>query len=257
MRMKSGLLSLLLGLSTNVLLTVPSHPQSLSEDTEVLGFAAIASETPAPPPLIPVAFQQSDTAHLRNAWGVDVLISSGGFGLGTFYRRKLSETFYGFASFSISEAKDEREIEFVNPFTLQTYTPGKVNRFLVFPLLFGVQYRLFQEAILENFRPYLTTAAGPSIVYASPYIERQEIAPGTTVTRQVDFFKSLGRGRAHYTVGGYVGIGAFFGFEKKSLLGINMRYYFVPLQSGIESLENVKKKEFGGFFITLNVGTQY
>lgn len=211
--------------------------------------------------------ERGDTTQLRNAWGGDILISTGGFGLGGFYRRQFSETIYGFVSLSISEAKDSREVQFIDPFTLQTFTPGKVNRFLVVPLLFGVQYRLFQDAIQDNFRPYLTAAAGPSIVYASPYADREEISPGVTRTREVDFFKALGRGQAHYTVGGYVGIGAFFGFDRKNLLGINMRYYFVPLRGGIESfiplgsgierIEPDKKKQFGGFFITLNFGTQY
>jgi len=255
--MKSKHLLLLLGLSFNVFFVESSYPRSFLANSTIRGQSLATSPATPPPSLSPVLPQQGDTTFLRNAWGVDLLISSGGVGLGGFYRRQLSETIYGFASFSISEAKDDREIEFVDPFTFQKFTPGKINRFLVLPLLFGAQYRLFRDAILENFRPYLTAAMGPSIVYTSPYVEREEISPGVTRTRQIDFFKALGRGQAHYTVGGYVGIGAFFGFERKSLVGINLRYYFVPIQGGIESLEDVKKKDFGGFFITLNFGTQY
>lgn len=201
--------------------------------------------------------ESEDSTTLRNAWGMDLLISSGGFGLGGFYRRQYSETIYGFISFSFSEAKDDREFEFIDPFTLQTFTPGKVNRFLVFPLLVGIQYRLFKDEIVDNFRPYLTAAFGPSMVLSAPYSETEVLGPGATSTRKIDFFKSLGRGRAHYTAGGYMGVGAFFGSERKNLMGVNIRYYFVPLATGIESLENVRKKDFGGFFITINFGTQY
>jgi len=43
----------------------------------------------------------------NNVFGMDIMFSEGGFGLGTFYRRQLSQTITGFADFSISEAKDE------------------------------------------------------------------------------------------------------------------------------------------------------
>ena len=265
--MKSNQILLLIALGFGFFLTNTSYPRSIPADPAKSGESSVPIQEVDPKSARAVELEQGDTTQLRNAWGGDILISTGGFGLGGFYRRQFSETIYGFLSLSVSEAKDSREVQFVDPFTLQTFTPGKVNRFLVVPLLFGVQYRLFQDAIQDNFRPYLTAAAGPSIVYASPYADREEISPGVTRTREVDFFKALGRGQAHYTVGGYVGIGAFFGFERKNLLGINIRYYFVPLRSGIESfiplgrgierIEPEKKKEFGGFFITLNFGTQY
>ncbi|MEO8167998.1 MAG: hypothetical protein ABI623_07115, partial [bacterium] len=57
------------------------------------------------------AEQLTPQPDFRNAWGMDVLISNDGFGLGTFYRREFSEDLSGFALFSISESKDEREFE--------------------------------------------------------------------------------------------------------------------------------------------------
>lgn len=179
----------------------------------------------------------------HNAWGVDILVSDNGFGLGGFYRRIYSRPFSGFISFSISEVKDDQEREVVNIFTGQTFVPGKVNRFLLLPLYAGVQYRLFSEEIMDNFRPYLTLALGPSIVYSAHYDR--------------EFFSSLGHGQAHYTVGGYIGLGAFFGFVSDNLMGLSARYYFVPLKNGIESLQGVYKKEFGGFYITFNFGSMY
>ena len=182
----------------------------------------------------------------RNALGLDILVSNSGFGLGVFYRRQYTDDLYGFGTFSISEAKDDREVERFDIFG-RPFVQGKVNRFLLLPLIFGVQYRLFREDIADNFRPYLTAALGPTLVYSAP--------------DSLEFFNSLGHGQAHYTVGGYVGFGAFFGLEKSNLVGLNFRYYFVPLRKGIKSLqigtEEIHKKEFGGFFITLNVGTMY
>jgi hypothetical protein len=179
----------------------------------------------------------------RNALGLDLLVSNSGFGLGGFYRRQYTDDLYGFGAFSISEVKDDREIELYDYYTGETFVPDKVNRFLLIPLFFGVQDRLFREDIADNFRPYITAAVGPTLVYSAPYDR--------------EFFNSLGHGQAHFTLGGYVGFGAFFGFDQNTLMGVSFRYYFIPLKNQIESLEGVYLKQFGGFFITINVGTVF
>jgi len=207
-------------------------PAELFSDTFVPSNVATASPESV---LIP--------SRKRNALGIDVLVSTSGFGLGVFYRRQYTGDLYGFGSFSISEVKDDREVELYNPFTGEKFVPGKVNRFFLMPLIFGIQYRLFREDIADNFRPYVTAALGPSMVYSTPY-ERE-------------FFNSLGHGQAHYTLGGYVGFGAFFGLQEGNLVGVSFRYYVVPLKNQLQSLQDVYKKQFGGFFITLNIGTVY
>ncbi len=186
-------------------------------------------------------------SSLLNAWGLDILISNNGFGLGGFYRHQYTNELYGTVTFAVSDAKDDNEVEYVTYYG-QTIVPGKINRFLLIPLDIGMQYRLFADDILDNFRPYINGAIGPTMVFASPY-ERE-------------FFSSLRYGQAHYTVGGYIGFGAFFGSDKESLSGINIRYYFIPFKKGIDSMMNADggietKKDFGGFFITLNFGSVF
>jgi len=177
-----------------------------------------------------------------NAWGIDLLVSNGGFGLGTFYRHEYTDETSAFIDFSISEARDDDEVQFFDYFG-RSYTIGKVNRFIVMPLFLGVQKRLFREEILDNFRPYLSAAAGPAMIYVFP--EREE------------YFNALGKGHPEYTFGGYIGAGAYFGSETSNILGLNLRYYFVPYPAGIEGLEGVLKKQFGGFFITVNFGNAW
>lgn len=185
----------------------------------------------------------NDGQPLRpNAFGLDFLISNGGFGLGTFFRHEYSDDFSAFIDFSISEAKDDDEVQFYD-FYGRSYTLGKVNRFLVMPLFIGAQQRLFRDDILDNFRPYVDAAAGPAIIYVFP--EREE------------YFNALGKGHPEYTMGGYVGVGAYFGSETSNILGLNLRYYYLPYPAGIEGLEGILKKEFGGFFITLNFGNAW
>ncbi len=174
-----------------------------------------------------------------DTWGLDLLISNGGFGLGLFYRHEYSRDLSGFVDFSVAEAKDDDEKDFVDYYG-RIVTPGKINRFLSIPLYVGLQQRLFSDDIVDNFRPYVNAAAGPTMIYVFPYNQ--------------EYFSAIGNGHPEYTFGGYVGVGAFFGSERSSLLGVNLRYYYIPFPSGLESLRNVYKKQFGGFFITLNFG---
>lgn len=203
-------------------------------------------------------------ATYNDAWGVDILLSNNGFGLAGFYRHIYSRDLSGTLTFGIAESKDENEVEYYDYFG-QSFVPGKINRFLMIPLLFGVQYRLFADDITDSFRPYVNAGAGPTVVLAAPY-ERE-------------FFNSLSYARSHYTVGGYIGLGAFFGSDLGSLSGINIRYYYIPFSNGIESLRDPdtyvrpqsgetfapyvipgkvrKKNDFGGFFITINLGSAF
>ena len=203
---------------------------------------------------------------LDDAWGVDILLSNNGFGLAGFFRHEYSRNLFGTATFGIAESKDDNEVEYYD-YWGQSFVPGKINRFLIMPLLFGVQYRLFADDITDSFRPYVNAEAGPTVILAAPYNR--------------EYFSSLSYAQAHYTMGGFIGAGAFFGSDMGSLSGINIRYYYIPVRGGIESLQDPpttyiiptdgvnpersftvpgkvrKKNDFGGFFITINLGSVF
>ncbi len=187
------------------------------------------------------------TAFLADAGGVDILLANNGFGLGGFYRHQYSEDLFGTLTIGFSEVNDPNEVQ-VETIYGQTYVPGKINRFLMIPIHVGVQYRLFADDIVDNFRPYVNAAVGPTMVCTTPY--------------DLEFFTSIKYGQAYYTAGGYVGLGAFFGSDRGTLTGINIRYYFEYFQQGINSMQNPdgsieKMRDFGGFFITLNLGSPF
>ncbi len=213
-----------------ILVNTGSNSQEQYSDNRDTTIVFEASE-----PLI--SYQSSE---IRKSWGVDIILSNDGFGLGTFYGFHLSDQLITKIHFSILQSKDDREIELYNPFTGELFVPNKVNRFLVMPLFVAAEYRLFQEEIMDNFRPYISAAVGPAMIFSSPY--------------KKEFFSSLKDGKAHYTIGGYIGGGAFFGEDYSRLFGVNARYYFVQYPAGIESLVNVKKKDFGGFSISMSIG---
>ena len=184
----------------------------------------------------------------NNAFGMDLMFSEGGFGLGAFYRRTISETITIFSDFSMSEAKDPQEFTYIDYFG-QTTTPNKINRAFILPLNFGMQYRLFENVIFDNLRPYIDAAIGPAMVVTTPYAR--------------EFFNAFSKAQARYTLGGYIGIGANFGLDKSSLVGLNLRYYIIHFfNRGVEIMDPTftngrLENDLGGIFITLNIGMMY
>jgi hypothetical protein len=74
---------------------------------------------------------------------------------------------------------------------------------------------------------------------------------------KIDFFSSLKYGKLRYTLGGYIGAGAYFGMEKGTLTGISVKYFLAPFPSGIEVMQRGYIKNFGGLFITLTFGSMF
>ena len=180
-----------------------------------------------------------------NSLGLDIMFSEGGIGMGFFYRRQLNQKLTVFTDFSISEAKDEQEIDFVDPYyPYQTITYSKKNRIFLLPLNFGLQYRLFEKVLSDNLRPYFNLGVGPAMVVTTPYDR--------------EFFNAFGKAQSRFTVGGYIGFGGNFGLDNSSLVGLNIRYYVIRFfDDGVESLYGKYKKELGGIFLTINIGMMY
>jgi hypothetical protein len=199
-------------------------------DTNAQGIGELAP--PKPPEVFP-----------KNTWGMDIMFGDAGFGLGTFYRRDLNVKWTAFADLSFSETKDEREFEYIDYFG-NVITIGKKNRVFQVPLNLGLHYRLFENSLTDNLRPFLCAGAGPTLLITTPYEE--------------EFFNSFGKAQAKFAAGGYVGLGANIGLDKSSLVGITFKYYYSKIiTGGVESLYGKEKTEIQGFFITLNLGMMY
>jgi outer membrane protein W len=218
---------------------------------------------------------KTDTAGKRNVapvlaetpvpvtlWGFDLLLSNSGFGLGLSYRRQYTPDLAGQVMISVSESKEDREVEYYDPYTGNSFVPGKLNRFMVIPLTFGAQYRLFREDIVDTFRPYVNAGVGPTMIYEMPFVTLTPVPGGPPQVEQIEFFSAIGKGTPHFTAGGFFGVGAYFGSERSTVLGINIRYYLNYLfGDGLPSQYNPTtgeitgyKTSFGGFYITLNIG---
>jgi hypothetical protein len=210
--------------------------------------------TPSDPNLI----RAKSYKPLMNAWGIDLLMSNNGVGFGAFYRHEMSDELSWMVNLAISDVKDDAEFERYDYYG-QSFIPGKKNRLLLIPLVFSMQYRLFKDDIVDNFRPFITAGLGPTMIFVSPYTtgEIKYDAYGQPYKDKLDFFTSLKYGRPRYTLGGFIGVGSYFGMESGTMSGISIKYFLAPFRDGIEVMEGGYTKNFGGLFITLTFGSMF
>jgi hypothetical protein len=192
---------------------------------------------PSPRPLI----EPLENSAKLHAFGIDIIFSNNGYGAGIFYRRVLSHTWAAFATFFISGARNGDEFSSYDPYADTVVAPlGKVNRLYMIPATIGIQYRLFSEAITETFRPFLDAGIGPAVLVAAPY--------------QLEFFSSIGHASVYVAPDMFVGIGANFGNERRSMMGVNFRFYYIPFPRGLESVKGRPITDFGGFMLSAHFG---
>jgi len=222
--------------------------------------AQIPSQPDSTVVFTPINGQLIQTFQYRpytSGWGLDLMLSNNGFGLGGFYRHELDEDLAWSASIIFSGAKDQTEFEQYDYYTGSTYVLGKKNRLLMIPIHASLQYRLFREDITDSFRPYVTGGIGPTLMFVSPYASYTPVGSGVYQQDQVDFFTSLKYGTLRYTLGGYIGAGAYFGISKGTVSGISVRYYIASYSQPIEVMMGGFIKDFSGIAIIIQFGSLY
>ena len=209
----------------------PSPPPPQSGDTNMIFHS--------PRPLLLPA----GTMITHQAWGIDVLFSNYGFGLGGFYRDYFSRDVTGFIDVEFTGVKNSNENDmYVYDVYTNSYVSltGKLNDIYMIPMAVGVQYRLFADALTETFRPYVNAGIGPTFIIAAP--------------DSLNFFSGVAHAQVVMIPEFYVGLGANFGRDPHSIQGVNFRYYYIHYGPGIQSLAGEPITQFGGFFITINWG---
>jgi len=132
--------------------------------------------------------------------------------------------------------KNEREVKFFG--FGQSFIPDKANYFMRIPVRMGIQKRLWEEYIEDNFRPYAQLAIGPTLGWVYPYFEDSN-GNGTYESgeRRYDGFGSFFKGEARFGLGGMIGLGAHFGENKRLTQGVRIGYSFNYFFNGIQILE--------------------
>lgn len=179
-----------------------------------------------------------------DAWGFDLLLSNNGFGGGFFYQRSVGKKSAVFADLYLSGARNSDEFDDWDYTLGEWRVPGKINRLFMFPLMFGGQHRLLDKTLTKTLMPFISTGVGPTLIVSTPYKE--------------EFFKSFKYADLYGRFGGFLGAGAYFGTRESSLSNVQIRYYYIPFGGeGLESIEDLPIKNFGGVFLSLSVGFKY
>lgn len=194
--------------------------------------------------------------EMNSNWGLDLLLSDSGFGVGFFLQTKLNQDFLITSSLYISGARNSDEFEELiidNRGYYSWQVRNKINRLFKFPLTIGLTYFPFKNDILENLKPFLSLGLGPTFILSTPYTYNR--IPNGEI---VGWFKSFGDAEAYLKFGGFIGIGSYFGNLSKNVLGVNIRYYYVPFGGdGLVSVIGLPIQNFGGLFLSLSIGTAF
>ncbi|MDX9790738.1 MAG: hypothetical protein RBT61_07920 [Candidatus Kapabacteria bacterium] len=200
----------------------------------------------------PLITSLDKTKLKTNSYGLDVILSDSGFGFGIFWQKYLSESgIILYSNFVISGARNSDEFDqFING---RWQVLNKINRIYQFPLTFGLQHFIFKDALSESLQPFLSLGVGPTFILENPYTYNR--VPNGEI---VEWFKSFSYANLHVRFGGSVGVGAYFGNLNNSILGVHIKYYYVPFGGeGLESIQGLPMSNLGGIFLNLTIGTVY
>ena len=177
--------------------------------------------------------------------GLAIALTNSGFGFGGYYVHAIGSKSSLIGELQIAAGKDEREVKFFGYFG-NSYIPDKANYFLMMPLQFGIQHRLFAESIEDNFRPFVQVMAGPTLGWEYPYFRdcdddgvydpSVQCASGGS-ERTYDAFTAFFRGRTILGAGGMIGFGAHFGLSKRMTQGVRLGYTFNYFLDDVDLLE--------------------
>lgn len=230
----------------------------------------------SPRPLIDTMYTKD---RYKSAYGAHLIFSTSGFGFGGLYEYKLQSDLSLVIDLFLNGARNTDEFEVFDRFTGRTFVQYKLNRLYNFPLTIGLTKYVFQDELVDNFKPFINSGIGFSTILSNPYARYPSGDPNAP--EFVDFFTAWKFTDAYIRPAGFIGIGADFGFNKKNLSRLQIRYYYIPFLGGNQKDEfgNERKDEngnpipnglysmiplvagpisnFGGLFISLSVGTKF
>ncbi len=216
------------------------------------------AQTPTRTQPIEKASNKRNATVFNNGIGFDVLMNNSGFAFGGYYQSSIDQLNSFIAEFYLGSVKHAREQKFFSYFG-GSYIPNKENYLMVMQTQFGLQRRLFEESISENFRPFVQVSGGPLFGYESPYfhdVNNDGIRNEDEQSR--DIFSSWGDGSFKMGADGFIGIGASFGINRKVQQGLKVGYSMMYFFDGIQLLDVTAQPEaqkfFGGPMIVLTFG---
>lgn len=184
---------------------------------------------------------------LRSGLAVNAVVNNFGIGMLGQYSRVVSPFTELTLTAGITGIRDVREQSFQNFFTGRRTVPNKYNRALGFPIMVGVKQRMFARHIADNFRVFISTAAGPAMSFVYPYFNDiddnglrnvVELPNGVRQAEPLyDFFTGWDQGETKWGLSAEFKIGIDFGDNFSNLTRVEFGYFFYYFDQGIQMME--------------------
>ncbi len=206
-----------------------------------------------------------------SGFGINIDMNNFGFGLGGEFRRVIAPQAEGYLKFGITGLRDASEQTFTDFFFGQQIVPNKFRRAFAFPVLLGFRQRIFPDLIQENYRFFVSAAAGGVAAFSYPYYddpqgfgyrfigneliqinadEFQQFSP----TPINDIFQGWSDGSWHFGGAGELKIGVDIGSNMARLNSVEFGYYFYYFPDGIQIMSPNQPSVLGtlqGRFVVL------
>lgn len=187
----------------------------------------------------------------HNSLAVDIMLNNFGFGIGGQYSRVVGPYTELTFQTGITGIRDVSEQNFQDFFTGQRTIPNKYKRALGFPFLFGIERRLFADAISDNFRFFIASAAGPAMAFVYPYVNDSDnnglrttilqptnAGPVAVPTERInDFFSGWSDGETEWGFSGELKLGVSLGENFKRQTTIEFGFFFYYFNQGLQIME--------------------
>ena len=184
-----------------------------------------------------------DTLEKKWRMGPKLFLSFKSSGFGLFYMRRFDKTNYLLADFTFFEDKEENEESrrVMDYITGITYTWGKLNTIIDFSFNLYYARRLFYNEIADNFKLFAFGGAGAVLVTMFPYLK--------------PVGESIKLAKSKWTAGASAGILVITPLDAKSIIGIGIKYAYIPYPNGVISLEGNWLKKFSSIVLFLVGGS--
>lgn len=131
------------------------------------GFSQI--QEPEPQRIAPNVSVLQD--EYRTGLALNVIMNNFGFGVGGELRKVIAPQAEGFLTVRVTGLRDVSEQTFTDYFFGQQVIPNKYQRGFSFPAMIGLRQRLFASKIQEDYRFFISAAAGPVATFTFPYFD--------------------------------------------------------------------------------------
>lgn len=175
-------------------------------------------------------------------WGIDLALDNYGFALGTQFRYILNNYSEITVSARLGTLRDVSEQSFQSLYN--EVIPNKYQRVFSYPLFIGYKQRILSDYIYDNFRLFISAAAGPSFAYAYPYFDDVDGNGIRTPSPNLgpyeeyyDVFSGLGDGDQKIGPGGELMVAFDVGQSRDTYTEIRIGYTFHYFSEGIQLME--------------------